>query len=208
MTLSDRSLATREFSAAEIAAVARIKPALIRDWRRRGIIGEPTGTGQKMYSIYDGALIFLLAKLSAHGLSVKWTPARNLAAEMLAHFVALQREAWATNEDWTTYREGIPTLLRMTIDGGSDHIKAAEDNGADQWYLDELRALETRPPEGWRYLVIEDDWHDVAVNLDDALANTTGSGVVSIVDMARLGAMFVANVSGPIACFQMVADDE
>lgn len=96
-----------DFQPNELEKITGMKPALIRDWRRRNLIHSSLDRTEAGFSAPAVAELLLLARLSEHGIGPKrvygWTRA---FAAMVLYYALDDVRAWAGNEGWQAWEAG------------------------------------------------------------------------------------------------------
>jgi hypothetical protein len=99
------SLAYTVFQPIELERITGMKPALIRDWRRRDLIHESLDRSEAGFSALTAAELLLLARLSDHGIGPKrvygWT--RGFSGIILHHALD-DPTAWRSQEAWEAWK--------------------------------------------------------------------------------------------------------
>jgi len=88
----------------EVEAITNIKPATIRDWRRRGLIRRPDGDGWQRFHLGEVAELLILRTLSEQGIGPQrvgaWLPAM---ASHVTHHAMASEDAWETAEGYQAW---------------------------------------------------------------------------------------------------------
>jgi hypothetical protein len=99
------SLAYTHFLPSDLEKITGMKPALIRDWRRRDLIHESLDRNETGFSAPTAAELLLLARLSDHGIGPKrvygWT--RAFSSKVLFHALN-DASAWRSAEAWSAWQ--------------------------------------------------------------------------------------------------------
>ncbi|MBB5726608.1 hypothetical protein FHS97_002551 [Sphingomonas endophytica] len=122
------------FAPDDLQPITGAAPVLIRDWRRRGVIGHDIGGGAAGFPLESVAYLVLLRTLTAHGLKIKAAAASLRAAATDVMLFALDDEAaWATEKAWhawTLCREHYTPTTRYLACNGTGKV----------WAIDKLDA--------------------------------------------------------------------
>lgn len=98
----------------EVEAITNIKPATIRDWRRRGFVRRSDGEGWQRFDLGAVAELLILRTLSEQGIGPQrvgaWLPA--LVSHVTQHAMA-NEEAWETAEGYQAWCADIAERTRM-----------------------------------------------------------------------------------------------
>mgnify|MGYP001416538295 CR=1 FL=1 len=90
----------------EVEAITNIKPATIRDWRRRGFIRRPDGEGWQRFDLVELAELLVLRTLSDQGIGPQrvgaWLPA--IGGRVANHALASET-AWAAPDDYRVWHD-------------------------------------------------------------------------------------------------------
>jgi hypothetical protein len=99
------SLAYTHFLPGDLEKITGMKPALVRDWRRRDLIHESLDRNETGFSAPTAAELLLLARLSDHGIGPKrvygWT--RAFSSKVLFHALN-DASAWRSAEAWNAWQ--------------------------------------------------------------------------------------------------------
>ena len=99
------SLAYTHFLPGDLEKITGMKPALVRDWRRRDLIHESLDRNETGFSAPTAAELLLLARLSDHGIGPKrvygWT--RAFSSKVLFHALN-DASAWRSAEAWSAWQ--------------------------------------------------------------------------------------------------------
>lgn len=149
-----------DISPAELERIAGLKPALLRDWRRRKLIHPSLERTSSGFTVWAAAELLLLARLADHGIGPKrvygWT--RGVSHRIVVYALS-DATAWQSPEGWSAEQD---------------------------WHGSLLRANE----EGWhRYLAVFQPPNGVQTFEDAALSQVLASGrkLATIVDLQALG---------------------
>lgn len=100
------TLAYTSFQPSDLEKITGMKPALVRDWRRRDLIHESLDRTDAGFPTPTAAELLLLARLSDHGIGPKrvygWTRA---FSGMIVHYALDHRAAWQSDEAWEAWRD-------------------------------------------------------------------------------------------------------
>jgi hypothetical protein len=99
------SLIYSTFQPVELEKITGMKPALIRDWRRRELIHESLDRSEVGFSAATAAELLLLARLSDHGIGPKRVYGRTRAFSGVILYHALDdATAWRSQEAWEAWK--------------------------------------------------------------------------------------------------------
>jgi len=149
---TDVTFTYRSFQPAELEAITGLKPALIRDWRRRSLIHPSLDRTTSGFPAATVAEFMLLARLSDHGIGPKrvygWS--RAFAGKILTHALD-DVSAWASADDYDAWQTGGATAAEQFLaiwpaPGGMQARHSLDGilNGADLVTIVDLRAMGSR----------------------------------------------------------------
>ena len=183
----------RAFGPLEAARIANVKPALIRDWRRRGIVA--TDANPKFYTPGFVAHMLLLSELSDQGFPIKRLGFLTNAIGMILHYALEERSAWELKQEREIYSSGEFKLSSVSL---MSEPYAVRPNHPAHYKSPFENDLETPP---WQFMIIREDEHELTNDIAQPWAIPPLAAVMTVVDLQQIGKKFAYRAKGHFAQF-------